>query len=72
MKAMLISTLSGNKIQIKKQIETNKILTRIKVLSGILVFIITLKKLNNLLSFTYKNKKTVLKNEIYFAENYLR
>ena len=47
MKAMLISTLSGNKIQIKKQIETNKILTRIKVLSGILVFIITLKKLNN-------------------------
>ena len=60
MKAMLISTLSGNKIQIKKQIETNKILTRIKVLSGILVFIITLKKLNNLLSFTYKNKKTVL------------
>ncbi len=47
MKAMLISTLRGNKIQIKKQIETNKILTRIKVLSGILVFIITLKKLNN-------------------------
>ena len=47
MKAMLISTLRGNKIQIKKQIETNKILTRIKVMSVIIVFVITLKKLNN-------------------------
>ena len=47
MKAMIISTLRGNKIQIKKQIETNKILTRIKVMSVIIVFVITLKKLNN-------------------------
>ena len=41
MKAMLISTLRGNKIQIKKKIETNKILTRIKELNVFIVFVIT-------------------------------